>query len=168
MSDSAVSVSASAPTKSPGLNSLEVEVIGRGGRPQPQRVDRLAAVADHRPIERDADQTSTAGRGCTRKRAAVHLERAAELDLDHRPAAGRLPTDRGGAASCPAARAASRLRSSAEDAVFVAQPVAHRRELHRRHGVEEAGRQPAQAAVAQAGVGLLLEQGEPVELLLHR
>ena len=35
---------------------LEVEEIGRGGRPQPQRIDRLAAEADHRTIERDADQ----------------------------------------------------------------------------------------------------------------
>ena len=35
---------------------LEVEVVGRRRGPQPQRVDRLAAVADHRPIERDADQ----------------------------------------------------------------------------------------------------------------
>ena len=45
----------------------------------------------------------------------------------------------------------------AEDAVLVAQPVAHGRELQGGHRVEEAGGQPAEAAVAQAGVGLLLE-----------
>ena len=53
-----------------------------------------------------------------------------------------------------------------EDAVFVAQPVAHGRELHRRHRVEEAGRQAPEPAVAQARVGLLFEQLEPIEVLL--
>ena len=38
----------------------------------------------------------------------------------------------------------------------------------RGHRVDEAGRQPAEAAVAEAGVGLLLEQAEPVEALLSR
>ena len=35
---------------------LEVEVVGRGRRPEAERVDRLAAVAHHGPIERHADQ----------------------------------------------------------------------------------------------------------------
>ena len=54
---------------------LEVEIIGCSRRPQPQRVDGFAAIADHRPVEGHADQ----GRGPPRdkfKAAAVHLERA--------------------------------------------------------------------------------------------
>jgi hypothetical protein len=38
--------------------------------------------------------------------------------------------------------------------------------LHRGHRVEEAGRQASQAAVAQARVGLLFEQAQPIEVLL--
>ena len=54
-----------------------------------------------------------------------------------------------------------------EHAVLVAEPVAHGGQLHRRHRVEEAGREPPEAAVAEAGVGLLLEEAEPVEVLLR-
>ena len=53
-----------------------------------------------------------------------------------------------------------------EDAVFVAQAVAHGRELHRGHRVEEARRQAPEPAIAQPGVGFLLEQAEPIEVLL--
>ena len=40
-------------------------------------------------------------------------------------------------------------------------------QLHRGHRVEEAGGQAAEPAVAEPGVGLLLEQAEPVEVLLR-
>ena len=50
----------------------------------------------------------------------------------------------------------------AEHAVLVAQAVADRRDLERGQRVEKAGGQPAQPAVAQPRVGLLLEQGVPV------
>ena len=35
---------------------LEVEIVWSGGGPQPQRVDGLAAIADHRPIKGNPDQ----------------------------------------------------------------------------------------------------------------
>ena len=50
----------------------------------------------------------------------------------------------------------------AEHAVLVAQAVADRRDLQRRQRVEKTGGQPAQPAVAQPRVGLLLEQRLPV------
>ena len=53
-----------------------------------------------------------------------------------------------------------------EDAVFIAQAVAHGRELHRGHGIEEAGRQAPEPAITQTRVGLLFEQLEPIEVLL--
>ena len=45
-----------------------------------------------------------------------------------------------------------------ENAELVTDAVAHRRNLERGHRIEEAGRQPAEAAVAQAGLLLLLQQ----------
>ena len=39
-----------------GAEHLEVEAVGRRRGPQPQRVDRLAAIADDRAIERHAEQ----------------------------------------------------------------------------------------------------------------
>ena len=54
----------------------------------------------------------------------------------------------------------------AEDAVLVAQPVAHRRQLQRRHRIEIAGGEPAQAAVAQACIRLLVEDLHPAPAVL--
>ena len=144
---------------------LKVEIVGRRGGPQPQRVDGLAAVADHRPVKRDADQGGgPAGDGV--KLSAAHLERAAELDFDRLVADEQLPRVLPAQPVVRLFALPAVLIDLPEDAVFVAQPVAHGRQLHRRHRVEEARRQPAEPAVAQAGVGLLLDQAEPVEVLL--
>ena len=51
----------------------------------------------------------------------------------------------------------------AEHAVFVADAVAHARHAQRGHRIEEAGRQPAEAAVAQRRVGLALGQRVDVD-----
>src|ERR1700738_661396 len=53
-----------------------------------------------------------------------------------------------------------------EHAIFVSQAVTHCGQLHCRHRVEEAGRQAPESAVAQTGVGFLLEEPGPVESLL--
>ena len=53
-----------------------------------------------------------------------------------------------------------------EDAVLVAQAIAHRRQLHGRHGFDETGGQASQASVAQAGIRLLVEQFVPIDVLL--
>src|SRR5262249_33283159 len=58
------------------------------------------------------------------------------------------------------------LDSLTEDAVFVPQTVADGGKLHRGHRVEEAGREAPEASVAQARVGFLFEQAEPIEALL--
>ena len=57
---------------------LKIEEIGRGGRPQTERVDGLAAVADNRPIERNSDQSWTDGResGAASRRAIRTSSRA--------------------------------------------------------------------------------------------
>ena len=53
-----------------------------------------------------------------------------------------------------------------EDAVLVAQAGAHARNAERRHRIEEARRQPAEPAVAETGVGLLLDDFERIDLVL--
>src|SRR5258705_11266764 len=60
---------------------LEIEVVGRARPPQAQCVDRLAAIAHYRPIERNADQR---GRPADDRaqRSSPELERAVQLDLD--------------------------------------------------------------------------------------
>ena len=50
-----------------------------------------------------------------------------------------------------------------EHPVLVAEAVADGGKLQRRHRVEEAGREPPEAAVAEPGVGLQLEEADPVE-----
>ena len=138
---------------------LEIEVIGRRRGPEPQRVDGLAAVADDGPIERDADQPRTAGRGW---RASCPPRTSNEqFSLTSTFSCGRATSQGSGRRSqlsgCSCCQPS--WMALLEDAVLVAQAVAHGRELHRGHRVEEAGRQPAESAVAQAGVGLLLRAG---------
>src|SRR5581483_6716959 len=53
-----------------------------------------------------------------------------------------------------------------EDAVLVAETVAHGGKLHRRHRIEKACGQAAEPAISQAGVRLLLNDGEPIEPLI--
>ena len=60
---------------------LEVETLRGGGAPEPQCVDRVAAIADHRPVIGNADEP----RGAVRhqlQRALAQIERACELHLD--------------------------------------------------------------------------------------
>jgi hypothetical protein len=96
----------------------------------------------------------------------VYFERAADLDLDLLLPPRHLP---GIGVTQPVVRPLALpavLDPLAEDAVFVAQPVAHGRQLQRRHRIEKAGGKPAQTAIAQAGIGLGFDNGRPVELLL--
>ena len=98
--------------------------------------------------------------------AAAQLERAVELHFDRLVRARDLPRVR---AAEPVVRLLvlpAVLDGLPEDAVLVAQAVAHGRELHRRHRVEEARGQAPEPAVAQARVGFLLQELEPVEVLL--
>ena len=145
---------------------LEVEVVARRRRPQPERVDRLPAVADDGTIERNADQRRRSP-GDRLEGAGTDLERAVERHLHAFVEARHLPrvwTAQPVVRLLPLPAVLDRLP---EHPVLVAQPVAHGGELHGRHRVEEAGREPAEAAVPEAGVGLLLQEAEPVEPFLR-
>jgi hypothetical protein len=94
----------------------------------------------------------------------VHLEGGVELDFDTFIWPGDFP--RVGVPQ-PVVRSfvlPAVLDGLAEDSVLVAQAVSHGRQLERRHRVEKAGGQPPQPAVAQARVGLLLEQLDRVKV----
>ena len=146
----------------------EVEVVMCRRAPEPQRVDRPAAVADDRPVVRRADE----GRRDVPDHLEpplLQLEGAVQPDVHGLPRAADLP----GVGTAEPVVGVLDLPAVgdllAEDPVLVPQAVADRGELERRHRVEEAGGEPAQAAVAQAGVGLHLGELRPVELLaLHR
>ncbi len=60
------------------------------------------------------------------------------------------------------------LERLAEQPVLVVQPIAGRRLPHRRHRVEETGRQAPQPAVAQRRIDLLLQQVGQVDVLLRQ
>ena len=139
---------------------LKVEPFRGRGAPQPQRVDRLAAIADHRPIIGDANQR----RGAVRdhpERALTQFERASERHFDAFGWAHHLPRVRMFEPIVRAFLLPAVAYFLLEDAMLVAQSIAHRRQLHRRHRVKEAGRQPAEAAIAQPGVGLLVKDLPP-------
>ena len=53
-----------------------------------------------------------------------------------------------------------------EDAVFIAQPIAHGRQRQRGHGIQKARRQTSQPAIAQPGVRLLFEKLEEINMFL--
>src|SRR5207302_9324454 len=60
---------------------LEVEVEGCRRRPEAERVDRLAAIAHHGPVVRNAEQGERpAGDGA--QRPFSHLDRVVHRDLD--------------------------------------------------------------------------------------
>ena len=90
-----------APTKSPLLNSPKSNAVGRRGAPQPQGVDRPAAVADHGPVVGDAEQYV----GLSAHQAlAVRRRQSTEAFEPHARAlvaAAPPPTGRAGAASGP-------------------------------------------------------------------
>ena len=141
---------------------LEIEVIRRRGRPETQRVDRLAAVADDGAIERNADERGRQA-GNEAQRSVPHLDRTVEVDFHLVVRTNDLP--RVGAPK-PVVRLL--LLPTVGDGlpehpVLVPEPIPDGRQLHRRHRVEEARGETSEAAVAEPSVGLLFEQPEPIE-----
>ena len=92
--------------------ALKVERMRGGRAPQPKRVDRLAAVADHRPIVGDAEKRRGAvAESCAARRRAIRTSSRTSPRRSRWVAPP--PKGRDGAASCPAAPPASRCGSSA-------------------------------------------------------
>ncbi len=148
-----------------GAKLLEVEIVGRGRRPQPQRVDGLSSVADHWPIERDTEQAGGPIRN-NLVMSPTQLEGAVQLYLYLLVRAGDLP---GIGVAQPVVGAF--LLPAIDDglpkhAVLVAQTVPRGRKLHGGHRIEVTRRKPSQASVPQARVRFLLDQFEPIKTFL--
>jgi hypothetical protein len=121
-----------------GIEGGEVEGVRRLGRPQPQGVGGVDAVAQDRGVVGDADHG-----------LAADQHRIAPFRADH------LPGVAAGQPGIGALHLAVGADLLAEDAELVADAVADGRQLEGGHRLLETGRQPAQAAIAQAGFRLL-------------
>ena len=99
--------------------------------------------------------------------AFPHLERTAEPDLHLLVRPGDLPWVLAAEPVVGLLLLPAVLHRLAEDPVLVAEAVAHGRKSQRRHRVQEARGQPSKPAVAQPGVGLLLEDAHPIQVLLE-
>ncbi len=133
--------------------------------PQPEGVDRPAAVPHHRAVVGHAEQVGgTAGDGA--EDAIFEVKGAADGNLDRFPRPGHFPRVRLGQPVVRVFGLEAVFDRLPEHAVLVAQAVPHGRDLQRGQRFDEAGRESSEAAVAEAGVRLLFEQPEPVEVLL--
>ena len=142
---------------------LKVEVIRRSRGPEPERIDGLAAIAHDRADRTGCRSGWTAGPATTRNSPARTSNE--QFSLTSTFSCGRA-TSHGSWPAEPVVRLLALpavLDGLFEDAVFVSQAVAHGRQLHGRHRVQEAGRQSAEPAIAQRRVRLLLEQLDPVD-----
>ena len=154
-----------------GVEGLQVEGLVGLGAPQPQGVDDAVAEAGdhvvvghaaHLPGGDPAGALGAVGVG-------IRLGMPAEADLDGALGVRELPR---AAQAQPAVRLldlAALDEGLPEDAVLVADAVADAGLVHRRERVDEAGGEPPEAAVAQAGLDLLAAQRRHVDAaLLHR
>jgi len=148
-----------------GVEGFDVERRDRTPRPQPQVVDGRAAIAGNQLVE--ADRPDVVGVHPAVTGLAMRILRSdaatAEADQVAGVAALDLP---GNPVTEPAARRftlpAVLVDRLGEDAVVVADAVADGRVLQRGERVEEARRQPPEAAVAEARVDFLL--GDPLQV----
>ena len=140
------------------VEGVEVEGLGSLRAPQTQPPAAVHPVAEHRHVMGDAHHRLGGMPAPVHPPAGIGV--AGEAAAEAHPAAlvrlGDLP---GPAALEPLVgdlHLPAVLDQLVEDAELVADAIAHRRDLQAGQRLQEAGRQPAQAAVAQAG------------LLLHR
>ena len=147
-----------------GVEDRQVERLGCLRAPQPQRVHAAVLVAGNHVVVGDAQHVPAGDpAGAFGAVVVVGLGVTAELDLDSCLRVRELPwaTERQpGVRLLHLAAVDERL---AEDAVFVADAVADTGDTHRREGVDEAGGEPSEAAVAQSGLDLLGAEHRQVE-----
>ena len=141
------------------VEDIELERIGRMRRPQPERVDVLAAPADDRRVVGHRLHGFRRVPGGAVAAAVVDmLDMAAEMDVvDH---FGPLEFP-GVAVAEPFVRIfllPAMRHDLAEQAEIVADAVADRGDRQRRHALHEAGGEPAEAAIAERRVRLAFAQ----------
>src|SRR5262245_4019325 len=135
----------------PSTEQLEVEVIRSGRGPEAERINGLATVANHRPVKRDAEENRRPADDGT-QHALSKFERTVQFYFDRFLQPCDFPGVRTPQPVIRLLTLPAILDGLLEDAVLVAQTIAHAGNLHRRHRINEAGRQPAEAAVAQPSI----------------
>ena len=138
----------------------EVEGLRRLGLPEPERVRRVGHVTQDRGVVRHTHDDFVRYPAHSQAVVLIHIGfgGAAEFHL-HRPFGPRQfprvaePQPLVGLFHLPAVD-----DLLVEDAELVAYAVAHRRNAECRHGIDEARSEAAEAAVAEAGLLLLLQQ----------
>ena len=141
------------------IELFDVERRDRPAGPEPQVIDRGAAIARDQLVETHGPDVLRLDPAVAR--AALRILRAdaaaAETHDVPRVVARDFP---GAALAHPGARdlalPAVLVDDLREDAVVVADAVADRRKLQRREGIEKARGQATQAAVAESGIDLFL------------
>lgn len=154
-----------------GVEDLQVELVGGPGAPQPQRVDDAVPVSGDHVVVGDA--LDVPGGDPPGPLAAlvvgVALGVPAEVHLDGTLGVRELPRVTEAEPRVGQLDLTVVDEGLAEDAVLVADAVSDARHVHRRQRVDEAGRQPAEAAVAETRLDLLGHEGVDVDAaLVHR
>ncbi len=141
-----------------GVEDLHVEVVRRPRGEEAEHVHRPAAVADDRIVVGHADQEPPVQPHRVVLAPAVHPVLDAAVDGDQARLLG--PLDRPGRREREPVVRLLRLLAVldllAEQAVLVVDAVAVAGHVERGQRIEEAGREPAQPAVAERGVALAL------------
>ena len=140
--------------------------------PQSQRIDRATAVADDGTVEGHADKfRRVPGNGTDTP--VFHFKFAAEWNVDRLARPRHFPRIRLGQPAIGLLDLESVLDRLPKDSVFVPQAITDRGNLESCQRVDEAGRQPAEPAVAQSGVRFGLDHLFPIlqriglEILSH-
>ena len=147
------------------VEKLEIEFLRGLGRPEPQVVHRVVAVAGDRKVVGNPHYRviidparDNPPRGIA---LVIHPPAEAHLEFVFRPL--DFP-------GIPVAQPVVRLLhlkavldALPENPVIVPDPVAVARQLHRRQRIQKAGREPPETAVAQPGVALDVADDIPIE-----
>ncbi len=131
--------------------------------PEAQRVDGLATVADHGPVIGNAGQRRRVAFN-NAQCSVANLERDVQFHLNRFVGARHFPRIRPGEPVVGLFALPAIADALLENAILVAQAVAHARNAQRRHRIEETRREPAQAAIAEARIRFLLDDLERVNL----
>ena len=150
-----------------GIEGVEQDWIDRYCRPQPQRVDALAAPADHRRVIGGCQHTLLRPpnmAGGTTEFVRQGFNRAAEADFDCAFTALEIP---GIAVLEPGFwqfHLVAILDFLAEKPVYIADAIAMRRHVDGRHGFHEAGGQSAEAAIAECRIRLQFRDDVQIDI----
>ena len=144
-----------------------VDLVDGLGAPGAQEVDLGAVIAHHGNVVGHGlhglvVQVAVVGAAVV----LIGFDAPAEVDLHRVLGVGDLPDVAAGQPVVRHLHLVAVHQLLAEQAVLVADGAAHGGQLQRGQGIQEAGGEPAQAAVAQAGLRLLLEHHRAVDAQL--